>query len=176
MSGVNSINWARVMAQIVYYWWVSINVANGEEGEFCVPSGNFGNVFAGFGAHQTGLPIRRFIVASNNNNVLDRFFRTGSMEARTVSPTLSPSMDIQISSNFERLLFEVLDRNGEKVNLLLSQFRESGLFTIDTRTLDDFKKKFLLDGIDEVGFTLQHQNKIEDFEKNYKKTVPWLFK
>ncbi len=142
MSGVNSINWARVMAQIVYYWWVSINVANGEEVEFCVPSGNFGNVFAGFGAHQTGLPIRRFIVASNNNNVLDRFFRTGSMEARTVSPTLSPSMDIQISSNFERLLFEVLDRNGEKVNLLLSQFRESGLFTIDTRTLDDFKKKW----------------------------------
>ncbi len=142
MSGVNSINWARVMAQIVYYWWTSINVADGEAVEFCVPSGNFGNVFAGFGAHQTGLPISRFIVASNSNNVLDRFFRTGSMEARTVSPTLSPSMDIQISSNFERLLFEVLDRNGEKVNLLLRQFRESGLFTIDTRTLDDFKEKW----------------------------------
>ena len=86
MSAVNSINWARVMAQIVYYWWVSIQLTDGKPVNFCVPSGNFGNVFAGYGAYLMGLPVERFLVASNTNDVLDRFFRTGQMQLRDVAP------------------------------------------------------------------------------------------
>ena len=102
MSAVNSINWARVMAQIVYYWWASMQTTDNGIVNFCVPSGNFGNIFAGFSAHNMGLPVERFIVASNRNDVLDRFFRNGEMELRDVAPTYSPSMDIQVSSNLER--------------------------------------------------------------------------
>ena len=142
MSAVNSINWARVMAQIVYYWWTAMEVANTTEVSFCVPSGNFGNVFAGYGAHLTGLPVNKFIVASNTNDVLDRFFTTGRMEAQTVAPTLSPSMDIQISSNFERLLFETLDRDGTEVESKFEEFRNEGFLAVDQLTLAQLKTKW----------------------------------
>ena len=142
MSAVNSINWARVMAQIVYYWWTSIEVTGASKVKFCVPSGNFGNIFAGYGAHLTGLPVEKFIVASNSNDVLDRFFKTGEMEARTVAPTLSPSMDIQISSNFERLLFEILDRDGQRVQTLLEQFHNEGSLAVDASTLQELNIKW----------------------------------
>jgi len=149
MSGVNSINWARVMAQIVYYWWTAIEVADATQVSFCVPSGNFGNVFAGYGAHITGLPVEKFIVASNTNDVLDRFFKTGQMEARAVAPTLSPSMDIQISSNFERLLFEILNRDGEEVEAMLEQFHTEGFLGVDQSTLAQLKTKWASSRVDD---------------------------
>ena len=142
MSAVNSINWARVMAQIVYYWWVSIQITDGKPVNFCVPSGNFGNVFAGYSAHLMGLPVERFLVASNTNDVLDRFFRTGQMQLRDVAPTFSPSMDIQISSNFERLLFEIFKRDGVRVEETLQKLRSSGIFSIGEEALKGLGEKW----------------------------------
>ncbi|MEM9466713.1 MAG: threonine synthase [Actinomycetota bacterium] len=127
LSAVNSINWARVMAQIVYYVWASSRLGRRDTPTtFCVPTGNFGNVFAGHVARRMGLPVERFIVASNTNDILTRLIATGSMTAEAVVPTLSPSMDIQISSNLERLLFEILDDNGPATAELIASFREHG--------------------------------------------------
>ncbi len=127
LSAVNSINWARVMAQIVYYVWAAQWLGRRDTPTtFCVPTGNFGNVFAGHVAHRMGLPVERFIVASNTNDILTRLIATGEMTAEAVVPTLSPSMDIQISSNLERLLFELLDGNGPETAELLATFRSTG--------------------------------------------------
>lgn len=124
LAAVNSINWARIMAQIVYYVTSTRTVApNGQPVSFTVPTGNFGNVLAGWYAKRMGLPIDQLVVASNRNDVLTRFLETGKLEARTVEATLSPSMDIQISSNFERLLWEASDRQGAAVAELLGRFR-----------------------------------------------------
>ena len=104
LSAVNSINWARIMAQAVYYFWAALKVGGPKRSvNFSVPTGNFGNVFAGYVAKRMGLPIAQFVVGSNSNDILARFFETGAMETTDVLPTISPSMDIQISSNFERL-------------------------------------------------------------------------
>ena len=127
LSAVNSINWARVMAQIVYYVWAAQRLDRRmTPTTFCVPTGNFGNVFAGHVAAAMGLPVERFLVASNRNDILTRLIERGEMVADDVVPTLSPSMDIQISSNLERLLFELLDGNGPATAELLQQFRSSG--------------------------------------------------
>lgn len=127
LSAVNSINWARVMAQVVYYVWAAQRLGRrSTPTTFCVPTGNFGNVFAGHVASAMGLPVERFLVASNRNDILTRLIDTGEMVADEVVPTLSPSMDIQISSNLERLLFELLDGNGPATHELLSSFREYG--------------------------------------------------
>ncbi len=132
MSAVNSINWARVMAQIVYYWWAALQLGRIDEPvSFAVPTGNFGNVFAGFCARRMGLDVAQFVVGSNRNDILTRFFDTGEMTIETVEPTLSPSMDIQISSNLERLLFELFSRDGEAVAELFATFRDVGTVTID---------------------------------------------
>ena len=132
LGAVNSINWARVMAQIVYYVVAAQRVApDGSPVSFTVPTGNFGNVFAGWGARMMGLPIDRFIVASNRNDILTRLFTTGTMAIEGVVPTLSPSMDIQISSNLERLLFETHGRDGQRIADLMAEFRETGSITID---------------------------------------------
>jgi threonine synthase len=127
LSAVNSINWARVMAQIVYYVWASRRLGRtAAPTTFCVPTGNFGNVFAGHVARAMGLPVERFIVASNANDILTRLIDSGEMVAEEVVPTLSPSMDIQISSNLERLLVELLDGNGPATAELLDRFRATG--------------------------------------------------
>ncbi len=127
LSAVNSINWARVMAQIVYYVWAVRQLDRQEvRTTFSVPTGNFGNVFAGHVARRMGLPIERFFVASNTNDILTRLIETSEMVAEAVVPTLSPSMDIQISSNLERLLFELLDGNGPATAELIGGFREHG--------------------------------------------------
>ncbi|WP_419928412.1 threonine synthase [Candidatus Poriferisocius sp.] len=132
LSAVNSINWARVMAQTVYY--VAAATRYGlERVSFSVPTGNFGNVLAGHVARQMGLPVDRFIVASNRNDILTQFFTTGSMAISEVHPTMSPSMDIQVSSNLERLLFELLDRDGIRTAKLLEDFRATGEMRIDPR-------------------------------------------
>ena len=125
LSAVNSINWARVMAQVVYYFEATRKV--GGPIDVTVPTGNFGNVLSGWIAKQMGAPIRRLIVASNENDILTRFFGSQSMVITGVHPTLSPSMDIQVSSNFERLLFEMNDRDGAVTASQLTRFRDKGL-------------------------------------------------
>ena len=123
LSAMNSINWARVMAQIVYY--VSTTAVLGRS-SFAVPSGNFGNVFAGWVAERMGLPVGQLVIGANSNDILVRWVADGSMVASEVVPTLSPSMDIQVSSNHERLLFELLGRDGPRTAELLQRFRGVG--------------------------------------------------
>ena len=125
LSAVNSINWARVMAQVVYYFEATRKIDGPID--VTVPTGNFGNVLSGWIAKQMGAPIRRLIVASNENDILTRFFESQSMAITGVHPTLSPSMDIQVSSNFERLLFEMNDRDGAVTASQLTRFRDKGL-------------------------------------------------
>ncbi|MBF0393611.1 MAG: threonine synthase [Alphaproteobacteria bacterium] len=127
LSAVNSINWARIMAQIVYYFAAATALgAPDRKLSFAVPTGNFGNVYAGYAARAMGLPIERFVVGSNSNDILTRFFESGAMTMGGVVPTLSPSMDIQVSSNFERLLFDLVGRDGAKVEALMAEFRGTG--------------------------------------------------
>lgn len=143
LSAVNSINWARVMAQIVYYVTAHLEVSPDHSPvTFSVPTGNFGNILAGWAAKQMGLPVDRLLVASNSNDILTRFFTTGIMEIREVVPTSSPSMDIQISSNLERLLFEVLDRDGAAVADLMSRFRSDGTVSVSEAHLRRLGEEF----------------------------------
>ena len=141
LSAVNSINWARVMAQTVYYV-AAVTRYGLERVSFAVPTGNFGNVLAGHVARQMGLAIDRFIVASNRNDILTQFFTTGSMAITEVYPTLSPSMDIQVSSNLERLLFELLDRDGIRTAKTLEDFRQTGEMQIDPRISADLHREW----------------------------------
>ncbi len=128
LSAVNSINWARIMCQIAYYFWAGVQLgAPDREISFSVPSGNFGNVYAGYAALQMGLPIKQFVVGSNSNDILARFFDNGVMKMDGVHPTISPSMDIQVSSNFERLLFDLYDRDGAAIAELMTEFRKTGI-------------------------------------------------
>jgi len=137
LSAVNSINWARVMAQVVYY----VTAAHALNGPltFCVPTGNFGNVLSGWIARRMGSPIDGFLIASNTNDILTRFVEHGDMSTRDVVPTLSPSMDIQVSSNFERLLFEMNGRDGGMTTEQLSRFRATGRLQVE----DDQRREWI---------------------------------
>lgn len=131
LAAVNSINWARVMAQTVYYVAAALRLgAPDREIAFCVPSANFGAAFAGYAAWRMGLPIHRLVVATNANDILHRFFESGSYRPAAVARTLSPSMDIQVSSNFERLLFELHDRDGAATARLMAALAAQGGFTV----------------------------------------------
>ena len=133
LSAVNSINWARVMAQTVYYVIAAEALATPTVGPvtFSVPTGNFGNVLSGWIAREMGAPIDDFVIASNTNDILTRFVNDGDMSTRDVVPTLSPSMDIQVSSNFERLLFEMNGRDGGMTAEQLGRFRATGRLEIE---------------------------------------------
>jgi threonine synthase len=124
LAAMNSINWGRVLAQITYY--VTAQFAVGHPCTFAVPTGNFGNVLAGWYARKMGTPIERFIIGSNTNDIVARWVETGALVAGDVVPTWSPSMDIQVSSNLERVLFELLDRDGARTADLMVRFREIG--------------------------------------------------
>jgi threonine synthase len=127
LTAVNSINWARVAAQVPYYVAAALALGAPErEVAFSVPSGNFGNVLAAWAARRMGVPIARLVVGSNRNDILARFLDANDMTARPVEPSLSPSMDIQVSSNFERLLFELLDRDPAATAAAMRRFRETG--------------------------------------------------
>ncbi len=127
LSAVNSINWARIMAQLVYYVAAAVALGAPErEISFAVPTGNFGNVYAAHAARRMGLPIAELVIGTNRNDILARFINTGRMTIERVEPSLSPSMDIQVSSNFERLLFELKDRDGAAVATALAEFRRTG--------------------------------------------------
>lgn len=143
LSGVNSINWARIMPQIVYYFTSAISLgAPDRKVSFTVPTGNFGDIFAGFVARQMGLPIDRLIIATNDNDILSRTVATGSYAMRGVEQTSSPSMDIQISSNFERLLFESYDRDAAAIRGLMRSLGQSGEFTIADAPLKTIRNQF----------------------------------
>ena len=131
LAAVNSINWARISAQVVYYFRAALELgAPDRPVNFSVPTGNFGNVYAGYVAREMGLPINRLIIGSNSNDILTRFFESGQMTQRGVNATLSPSMDIQISSNFERYLFEIFDRDSDQVRDLMTRFAAHGEFSV----------------------------------------------
>jgi len=152
LSAVNSINWARIMAQVVYYFWSAVQLgAPHRPVAFVVPTGNFGNVFAGYVAHKMGLPVARFVVGSNANDILTRYFETGAMTAAGVVPTLSPSMDIQISSNFERLLFEAVGRDADAVSRHMDSFKQSGGYTVDPAAHQAMASLFSARRLDDAG-------------------------
>jgi threonine synthase len=137
LGAVNSINWARVVAQVVYYFkgYFAATRSNDDQVSFAVPSGNFGNIFAGHVAKRMGLPIRRLVLATNENDVLDEFFRTGRYRPRSTAEThatSSPSMDISKASNFERFVWDMVDQDGEKVAWLWRQLAEKGGFDLST--------------------------------------------
>ncbi len=143
MSAVNSINWARIMAQIVYYVTTSLSLGGGSQKlSFAVPTGNFGNVYAAYAAKQMGLPIDRLVIGSNRNDILTRFFETGQMSAGGVEPSLSPSMDIQISSNFERYLCDLMDRDTDHVKALMDEFKETGTFDLSDEKMTQARETF----------------------------------
>ena len=150
LSAVNSINWARIAAQIPYYVRAALALgAPDREVSFSVPTGNFGNVLAAWAAKQMGLPIKKLCIGSNRNDILTRFVIDNDMSVRTVEPSLSPSMDIQVSSNFERLLFELLDRNATRCAAIMREFRETGRMAVPhdawTRMKDVFEGMTLTD-------------------------------
>ncbi len=151
LAGVNSINWGRVMAQIVYYFTSAVALgAPARKVSFSVPTGNFGDIFAGYVAQQMGLPIEKLLVATNVNDILARALNTGRYDTGTVTPTSSPSMDIQVSSNFERLLFDLYGRNGEDVTRAMQQLQESGGFAIGEAELARAREYFLAGSADEA--------------------------
>ncbi len=131
LAAVNSINWARVAAQTAYYVYAALALgAPGRAVSFVVPTGNFGNVYAGYAARRMGLPIERLVVATNRNDILARFFESGLYRKGQVQRTLSPSMDIQVASNFERLLADLSDRDGAAVSALMAELAAHGEFAL----------------------------------------------
>jgi threonine synthase len=143
LSGVNSINWARIVAQVVYYFTSAVAAgAPARAVDFIVPTGNFGDIFAGYVAKRMGLPVRTLRIAANVNDILARTLKTGIYEVREVHATASPSMDIQISSNFERLLFEAGRRDAAGVRRLMEQLKQSGRFVLPDATLAAIREEF----------------------------------
>nr|WP_246450361.1 threonine synthase [Rhizobium wenxiniae] len=143
LSGVNSINWARIMSQVVYYFTAALSLGGPDRKiSFTVPTGNFGDIFAGYVAKKMGLPIDRLVIATNDNDILARTLKTGRYEMKGVKATTSPSMDIQISSNFERLLFEAYDRDDAAVRRSMDGLKQSGSFEIKEKALKAIKREF----------------------------------
>ena len=143
LSGVNSINWGRIVAQIVYYFTAAVSVGSPYRPvNFVVPTGNFGDIFAGYAAKRMGLPIANLVIATNSNDILARTLATGAYETGTVVSTISPSMDIQVSSNFERLLFESLDRDAAGLKRLMNGLQQSGHFTIPPKAIAAIRESF----------------------------------
>lgn len=169
LGAVNSINWARIAAQVVYYFWgwLRATSATGQTVSFAVPSGNFGNILAGHIARQMGLPIARLVLATNENNVLEEFFRTGIYRPRSSENTYatsSPSMDISRASNFERFVFDLVGRDAAKLNELWEQLATQGYFDLsDMKPLFEAKYGF-------VAGQSAHANRVETIADVYKNT------
>ncbi len=143
LSGVNSINWARIVAQVVYYFTSAVALgAPARTVDFTVPTGNFGDIFAGYVAKKMGLPVRCLRIAANVNDILARTLKTGIYEVREVHATASPSMDIQVSSNFERLLFEATGRDAARVRALMASLNQSGRFVLPDPVLAAIRSEF----------------------------------
>jgi threonine synthase len=150
LSGVNSINWARIVAQVVYYFTAAVALgAPHRKVAFTVPTGNFGDIYAGYVARSMGLPIDRLVIATNVNDILARTIATATYDLRDVVPTSSPSMDIQVASNFERLLFEAYDRDGGAVRASMASLAQSQRFTLSAPALAAIRAVFSADRADE---------------------------
>ena len=150
LAAVNSINWARIMAQTVYYFTSAVALGAPHRAvSFCVPTGNFGDIFAGYVAMRMGLPIERLVIATNVNDILARTLETGRYEPSGVTPTTSPSMDIQVASNFERLLFELCGHDAAAVRAMMMSLAQSGGFDLPADALSRFREKFGAARIDE---------------------------
>ena len=150
MSGVNSINWARIIAQSVYYFYSYFLIEKDKEPiNFSVPTGNFGDVYAGYLAKKIGLPINKFIVATNQNDILHRAISKGTYIVENVTETISPSMDIQIASNFERLIYDLNSHNDKKTIEVMKSIKEKGEYIIDKESLDKINIDFLSSRMDE---------------------------
>ncbi|NBD29973.1 MAG: threonine synthase [Alphaproteobacteria bacterium] len=143
LAGVNSINWGRVLAQVVYYFTAAVSLgAPHRKVSFTVPTGNFGDIFAGYIAKRMGLSIDRLVIATNQNDILHRTMETGAQVKEGVTPSISPSMDIQVSSNFERALFEAYDRDGAVVAAQMDELKDKGAFTISQGAIDMLRENF----------------------------------
>ena len=143
MSGVNSINWARIIAQAVYYFYTYFQAQDKRSINFSVPTGNFGDVYAGYLSKKMGLPINKFIVATNKNDILHRAISNGNYEAESVSETNSPSMDIQIASNFERLIYDLNDCNDKETKKIMNGIKENGKYIIPKDKMERINNDFL---------------------------------
>ena len=148
MSGVNSINWARIIAQSVYYFYAYFKAGNDQPLSFSVPTGNFGDIYAGYLAKKLGLPIDKLIVATNKNDILHRAISAGDYTQKRVEETNTPSMDIQIASNFERLLYDIKDCNSEVTKNVMSKIKDN-TYKIDKDDLDKIKMNFMSEMLDE---------------------------
>ncbi len=143
LAGVNSINWARVLAQVVYYFTAAISLgAPHRPVSFSVPTGNFGDIFAGYIARRMGLPIEKLVIATNQNDILHRAFTTGAYKTEGVAPSISPSMDIQVSSNFERALFDAYGRDGAAVAQMMDELKSGGGFKVSQGALQSLRETF----------------------------------
>jgi len=144
LAGVNSINWGRVLAQVVYYFSSAVSLgAPHRKVSFTVPTGNFGDIFAGYIAKKMGLPIDKLVIATNQNDILHRTLTTGAYTTMGVTPSISPSMDIQVSSNFERALFDVYDREGAAVAQLMDELKSGGSFNVSQGALERLRGLFV---------------------------------
>ena len=143
MSGVNSINWARIIAQAVYYFYTYFQVQDKKPINFSVPTGNFGDVYAGYLSKKMGLPINKFIVATNKNDILHRAISNGNYEAESVSETNSPSMDIQIASNFERLIYDLNNCDDDETRKIMHGIKEKGKYIISKDKMKKINEDFL---------------------------------
>lgn len=144
LAGVNSINWARVLAQVVYYFTSAVSLgAPDRKVSFTVPTGNFGDIFAGYIAQQMGLPIEKLVIATNQNDILHRALSTGAYTTEGVIPSISPSMDIQVSSNFERALFFAYDKDGAAVAQQMDALKSNGAFTISQGAIEALRETFV---------------------------------
>ena len=149
MSGVNSINWARIIAQVVYYFYTYFQIRDDRPVNFSVPTGNFGDVYAGYLAKKMGLPINKLIVATNQNDILYRAISSGKYEAESVFETNSPSMDIQIASNFERLIYDLNDCDDNETQKIMTDIKEEGKYIISKSKMEKINKDFLSASINE---------------------------
>lgn len=162
LTAVNSINWARIMAQIVYYFYSALALgAPARTVNFCVPTGNFGDIYAGYIAKKLGLPIGKLIIATNKNDILARTMKTGIYSASSVSASLSPSMDIQISSNFERLLFDLHERNGAKIKSMMQDFNAKRTLTLEPAAYAQLQREF-------ASFSCSDEQTLTTIENCYK--------
>jgi threonine synthase len=156
LTGVNSINWARVMAQTVYYFTSAVALGAPHRAvSFAVPTGNFGDILAGYIAKRMGLPVDRLIIATNTNDILARTLSTGTYELKNVEATQSPSMDIQVSSNFERLLFDAYGRDAAAIRHLMASLQQSQHFSLDEMPLAAIRAGFSALRVDEAGTTAE---------------------
>ncbi len=141
MSGVNSINWARIIFQVVYYFFVGLKFLN-KPISFSVPTGNFGNVYSGYIAKKMGLPIKKLILATNENDILSRVVNSGEYKPSKTKPSISPSMDIQVASNFERLLYDIVGEDHTKVKLLMDKLKNEGGYSLNKKETAHIKNDF----------------------------------